>query len=147
MIQNRVIVSGKVRLCAYNEHGNLIFDHINNNLVVTTGIEHIADQMSDQGETQMSHAAVGTDNTAPASGQTALGTETARVALDSVTQSTTKVTYVATFGPGVGTGSLREAGIFNAASVGVMLARHTYVYDKGALDTLTINWEVDFSAA
>jgi len=147
MLKSKVGVKGKVTLSAYDEHGVLVFQHVDENLVVNTGLYHIADQMSDQGEAQMSHMAVGTDNTAPAAGQTALLAQTARVTLDSVTQSSDKVTYVATFGAGVGTGSLREAGIFNAGVGGVMLARYTYVYDKGALDTLVINWEITFSAA
>jgi hypothetical protein len=148
---DKIFTRVNVRLRGYDANGDLIFEDRGHNLVVTVGEDHVADQMADQGESAMSHMAVGTDNTAPAAGQTALGTETARVALDSKTQGAggdaNKVTYIATFGPGVGTGSLREAGIFNASSGGVMLARYTYVYDKGALDTLVINWEIGFAAA
>lgn len=51
--------------------------------------------------------------------------------------------YVATFGPGVGTAAITEAGIFNAASAGTMLARTAFpVINKGALDTLTLTWKV-----
>lgn len=140
-------ISGRVILRAYDECGELIFEDISENLVVNTGLSHIANQLSTPTEDKMEYVAVGTDNTAPAAGDTALGSESARVGTDSVTQSTNKVTYVATFGPGVGTGPLREAGIFNAASNGIMFARYTYVYDKGASDTLVISWEVTYSAA
>jgi hypothetical protein len=70
------------------------------------------------------------------------------VALTSTTQVTTTVTgdaiqYVATFPAGSGTAALTEAGIFNAASVGTMMARTVFaVINKGALDTLTITWKI-----
>ena len=87
--------------------------------------------------------AVGTDSTAPAAGNTTLGAEVARVAVTSATASTNTVTYVATFGAGVGTGALTEAGLFNAASVGTMLSRTTYsVINKGSGDEMTVTWVI-----
>jgi hypothetical protein len=56
------------------------------------------------------------------------------------------VTYVATFGPGVGTGAIVEAGIFNAASSGTMLCRTVFsVVNKGADDAMTITWQITVS--
>jgi len=48
-----------------------------------------------------------------------------------------------TFGAGVGTGAVTEAGIFNASSAGTMLCRTTFsVINKAAADTLGITWTV-----
>ncbi len=52
-------------------------------------------------------------------------------------------TYTATFPPGVGTGALVEAGIFNDPAVGTMLSRVVYpVVNKGAADTMSVTWTV-----
>jgi hypothetical protein len=83
-----------------------------------------------------------------ANSQTALVTESARVALTSTTQVTTTTTndaiqYVATFNPGTATAAITEAAILNAASAGTMLARTVFsVINKGANDTLTITWKI-----
>ena len=116
------------------------------NLVTDAGCAHIADQLaSSHDEGEMSHMAVGTDDTAPAAGNTTLGTELDRNALDSRTQGAGaddhKVVYVASWAAGDGTGALTEAGLFNDASAGTMLARVTVsVINKGAADTLEITW-------
>jgi hypothetical protein len=50
---------------------------------------------------------------------------------------------VATFGAGVATGAITEAGVFNALTAGTMLCRTVFsVINKGALDTLVITWKV-----
>lgn len=121
------------------------------NLVVTTGKNHIADQLSDKGEAAMSHMAIGTGTTAAAAGDTALGTELDRNALTSKSQGAgadaNKVTYVGDWAAGDGTGAITEAGIFNSASAGTMLARSVFaVKNKGAGDSLTLTWTLTISA-
>lgn len=113
------------------------------NLVVTVGKNFIASRMVGTASAIMSHMAVGSSSTAPAAGDTTLGTELGRVTLTSGTATTNVATYVATFGTGVGTGGIQEAGIFNAASAGTMLCHTTFaVVNKGANDTMTITWTV-----
>lgn len=116
------------------------------NLVVDTGKDFVASRMKEATTAVMSHMAVGTNTTAAAAGDTALGAESARVALSSTTVSSNAVSYVATFSAGVGTGALTEAAIFNAASGGIMLCRTLYpVINKGASDEVTVTWEVSAS--
>ena len=93
------------------------------NLVVTAGKVFVASRMKDASATAMSHMAVGTNATAAAAGDTALGTESARVTLTSTTASTNTIVYVATFPAGTGTAALTEAGILNASSSGTLLCR------------------------
>ena len=117
-----------------------------NNLVVTTGKGYVASRMKDATATAMSHMAVGTGSTAAAAGDTALGNESARVALTSTTVSGADVVYVATFGAGTGTAALTEAAVLNASSSGTMLCRTVFaVVNKGASDSMTITWTVTAS--
>lgn len=148
----RLQLRGSLKLELFGPDGALKDLREIENLVVNVGLYHIADQLSDQGEGAMSHMAVGTDNTAAAAGNTTLGTELARVALDSTTQgagaSADEVTYVATFAAGTGTGALVEAGILNAASAGVLLCRSVFsVINKGASDSLVITWVLTIAAS
>jgi hypothetical protein len=91
---------------------------------------------------------IGTSATAAADAQTALLAEVGRVALASSTITTTTVandtlTYAATFPAGTGTGAIVEAGILNAAGAGTLLARTVFaVINKGALDSMTVIWNV-----
>jgi hypothetical protein len=116
------------------------------NLVVTTGKGYVASRMKDATATAMSHMAVGTGSTAAAAGDTALGTEAARVALTSTTVSTNTVTYVATFPAGTGTASLTESGILNGSSGGTLLCRTVFAtVSKGSSDVMTITWTITAS--
>lgn len=116
------------------------------NLVVTTGKEYVASRIKDTTATAMSHMAIGTGTTAAAAGDTALVSESARTALTSTTVSTNTVVYVDTFGAGIGTGAITEAGVFNASSSGTMLCRTVFsVVNKGADDSMTITWTITVS--
>mgnify|MGYP003624389579 CR=1 FL=1 len=116
------------------------------NLVVDTGLAYIASRMKEATATAMTHMAVGTDTTAAASGNTALGSEIDRQALVSTTVTTNSVAYVATFAAGTATGALTEAGILNAASSGTMLCRTVFaVINKGAADSMTVTWTITIS--
>lgn len=142
MFQDAIKATGRVSFKLYDKDGNLKEEVNVDNLVVTTGKNFIAQRMTGT-PTVMGYMAVGTDGTAAAVGNTALGGELARVAITSGTSALNVSTYVATFGAGVGTGALQEAGIFDANVVGNMLCRTTYaVINKGASDTLTITWQI-----
>lgn len=53
---------------------------------------------------------------------------------------------VASFGPSVDTGTIREAGLFSLTSGGTMFARNTFGdIVKSASDTLVVTWQVSFS--
>ena len=116
------------------------------NLVVTAGKGYVASRMKDTTDGAMSHMAVGTDSTAAAAGDTALGTESGRVSLASSTVSANVITYVATFPAGTATAALTEAAILNASSGGTMLCRTVYsTVNKGASDAMTVTWAITAS--
>ena len=147
MFSEKIRSTGQVSFVLTDENGN-VKQQDSKNLVVDSGLAFIASRMIGTTAGAMSHMAVGTGTTAAADAQTALVTESDRVALTSSTIVTTTVAndsvqYVATFGPGVGTAAITEAGLFNAAPAGTMLARTVFaVINKGALDTLTLTWKV-----
>lgn len=147
MINDKVKAKGSLVLTLTDVNGNVKTQE-EKNLVVDVGLAFMASRMKDTTAAVMSHIAVGTSSTAAADAQTTLVAEAARVALTSSTIVTTTTTndsiqYLATFGAGVGTGALTEAGILNAASAGTMLARTVFaVINKGASDTLTVTWTV-----
>jgi hypothetical protein len=135
-------LTGKVHLTVTNEHGEVVEQRATN-LVVTTGKNFTASRMVGVASNVMSHMAIGAGTTAAAVGDTALGSELGRVALTASTAANNVVTYTATFGTGVGTGAVTEAGIFNASSAGTMLCRVVFaVVNKGANDTIAITWTV-----
>jgi hypothetical protein len=138
--------TGKLTVEIKDKQGNVKETRELKNLVVDTGLAFIASRMKDATATAMSHMAIGTGTSAAASGNTALGTEAARVALTSTTVTTNAVAYVCSFAAGTGTGAITEAGILNAASTGTLLCRTVFsVVNKGASDSMTITWTVTIS--
>ncbi len=148
MLNEKLKVTGDVSFVLRDKTGKIIETKEINNLVVTTGLNYIASRMKDATATAMTHMAVGTGSTAAALGDTTLGTEVgaSRTALTSTTVSTNTIQYACTFGAGVGTGALTEAGVFNASSAGTMLCRTVFsAINKAAGDSLTITWTITVS--
>jgi hypothetical protein len=144
-LEDGLTMTGHVLVELFGPDGELKETREVHNLVVTAGKQHIADQLSSApGQGAMSHMAVGTGSTAPAAGDTALGTEIDRNALTSRTDAGAVVTYVGDWAAGDATNAaIAEGGIFNASSAGTMLARATFTaINKGASDTLKITWTV-----
>ena len=148
MVNDSIKAKGTLTLVLTDENGN-VKQQEETNLVVSAGLAYIASRMRDATATVMTHMGVGTGTTAAAAAQTGLVTALgARVALDSttlvtVTATNDSVQYVTTFGAGVATGAITEAGIFNALTAGTMLCRTVFpVINKEALDTLVITWRV-----
>jgi hypothetical protein len=150
MLNEDVKPNGELTIVLHDEFGN-IKETFTKNLVVNTGLSFITSRMIGTASAVASHMGVGTGNVAVTGTDTALGTQLVRVALTSQVQVTTTVSndavqYVCTFPAGSGTGAITEAGLFNAASAGTMLARTVFaVINKGALDSLTITWKITFS--
>ena len=144
---------GKLHIIVTDEHGNVKVDREENNLVVNAGKAFITSRLLGTSSAIMSRMEVGTSNTAATGAQTALIAPVAssRTALTSSTQQTITTTndsvqYVCSFGAGVGTGALTEAGIFNDPTTGTMLCRTVFAtVTKGASDVMTITWTVTIS--
>lgn len=137
-------MTGKVDIILRDKDGNIKDERHITNTVVTAGKNHVADQLSAVPTgSAMGYMAIGTNNTAVQATDTTLNTELDRNALTSRTDSGNVITYVADWAAGDGTGAIVEAGIFNAASAGTMLARTVFsTINKGASDTLQITWNI-----
>ena len=150
MIRDEVKSLGTLTLELRDKDDKLLTKHTRN-LVVNVGLAHITSRLLDDTSAIISHMAIGGGTSAATGANTALITERSRVALQSMTRVTTNATndtvrHVAVFPAGSGTGTITEAGLFNAASAGSMFARTVFgVITKNIEDTLTITWDVRFA--
>lgn len=140
-------MKGKVEIVLKDSDGNIKDQETIDNLIVTVGKVHVADQLAEQSQAAMSHMAIGTGSVAPVVGNTSLGTELSRKTFDSKTQgiapNNNQIIFETTWGTGEGVGAITEAGIFNASSGGTMLNRATFaVKNKASDDVLFITWTV-----
>ncbi len=143
MINNNIQLTGTLSISVYNSSGVETQRQEIKNLVVDAGKNLIANRLKADTSPAISHMAVGTDATVASVGQATLVAEVARVANTSAIVTANAVAYTATFGAGVGTGTLLEAGLFNDATTGTMLSRTASInVVKGASDTLTIVWTI-----
>lgn len=143
---DKVAATGALKIVVRSADGAVKQEHEVKNLVVNAGLAYIASRMKDTTLAAMSHMAIGSGSTAAAGANTALGTELGRVALTSTTVTDNAVSYVATFGAGVGTGAVTEAGLFNDGTAGTMLCRTVFgVVNKEVGDTMSITWVVTIS--
>jgi len=142
MINDKLALTGALTIAI-----NDVVVQETNNLVVTAGKEWVADRMANA-NTVMTHMAIGTGTTAAAAGNTALVTELDRnvLTVSGGTVSANTIQYACTWAAGDGTGAITEAGIFDAATGGDMLARTVFaVVNKGAADSMTITWTITVS--
>jgi hypothetical protein len=143
MFTESVSLKGNLEVILLDQNGNQKDYRKIENVVVAVGKQIIAARLVGNTIAVPSHMAVGTDATAAATGQTALGGELGRVVLDSTARASNVLTYVATFPAGTGTGALAEAAILNAAASGNMLCRTTFsVVNKAVGDSIVITWNV-----
>ena len=148
MINSEIKATGRLSVVVKGSDGKIKEERDINNLVVTSGLGFIASRMKDASATAMGYMAVGTGTTAAAAGDTSLGTELDRNSIASTTVTGNQIEYTSTWAAGDGTGAITEAGIFNDASAGTMLARTVFsVVNKDANDTLSITWTVTLSAS
>lgn len=142
-----VKVTGHWNMVLTGSDGQVKQEVAGKNVVVENGLEFLASFLNSAATAastfNMRYIAIGTDATAEAVSNTALGTE--------VSRHTGTVTYtsgglyevVATFAAGSGTGPIAEYGLFSANSGGTMFSRDTEsVINKGESDSLTVTTKV-----
>ena len=142
-----LVLTGRVHMVLTDSMGNIKVDRESNNLIVTVGKAFVASALITVPSISFLYMAVGTSTTAAAIGQTALvGSELARVATTNTNPTSVTTQFVGSFGSGVGTGTIEEAGLFSAASAGSMFSRYlTGTFAKGATDTLAVTWTITVS--
>lgn len=142
-----IFLKGKYTADLYDADGRLKQRVEGSNVVCTNGKEFLASFLNSAAAAAatftMKYLAIGTDATAEAAANTALGAE--------VSRQTGTVSYVsnqifqvkATFAAGSGTGAIAEYGLFSSNTNGTMISRDTEsVINKGASDTLTVTYQL-----
>ncbi len=151
--------SGNLNITITNEFGIVTKEFSVNNLVVTAGKNWITGRLKNTSaphtiSDEMSHMAIGTETTTIAAdpvalGDTTLGTELVRTTLTPTggEVANNDITFTATFSPSeTYTGTITEAGIFNANSGGTMLCRTKFLaVNKAAADIMTVVWTITAS--
>lgn len=120
------------------------------NVVTTVGKEFLASFLYSAAVASsafdVKHMAIGTDSTAEAVGNTALGTEVARHTGTAGYTSGAIYSVVATFATGSGTGAITEYGLLSSNTAGTLFSRlTTAAINKGANDTLTVTAQLTIS--
>jgi hypothetical protein len=125
-----------------------------NNLVVSAGKALLASLAGDASAVPFTYLALGTSSTAPAAGQTALVAEITDTGLaraaatvsrvtTTVTNDTLQLVYTWTAS---GSNTVKEVGVFNAASSGTMLSRAlTTTRNFVNNDTFIVTYKVAFA--
>lgn len=143
-----LLIDCNVIIGVYDNHIKIdeVTEH---NLVVTSGRNLVRDLLNSSGPSFITRLAVGTNNTAVSSTQTALLAEVFR---DQITQRITsdgllRLKYFLA-STSVNGNTLREAGLFNASSGGVMFARVTHGdIVKTSSISLTYDWSINIGAS
>lgn len=105
--------------------GRVLFLARSHNLVTDAGLNLLRDLVYGDGVT-ITHGAVGTDATTPDPSDTTLAAETVRDLIAQRTKAAQELVVKFVVGSTQGNGTtLREAGLFNAASAGTLYARVT----------------------
>ena len=122
------------------------------NMVVNWGLVSLATAIATgAGFAALTHLAMGSSSSAPALGNTTLGTELRRDAAV-VTQlsapENNKVQFQVEHAEGAVVGTFKEAGLFTAATAGNMFNRITFAdFVVGSADTLTVTWLIEIRNA
>lgn len=142
-MKDSIKLKGHVNAVLIDENGNKKQEVDFDNLVVDAGKDWIIDRIQANATATGSKVAIGTGVGAAAGGDTTLGTQTA--AVEGTTSQPTSVTArsVATFGAGVGTGTITEYGLFaDATLIGRIVSGSV---PKAASDSLQVTYDVSVS--
>lgn len=150
-VQDVIKMRGCLEMVLSDLQGNVLEKRKVENTIVTAGRAWVLKQINstDMVTSQaLSHMAIGTTTTAPATGDAALGGETTRNAIVSFT--TTNLTFnppswraECSFASNEGNTTLAEVGLLNSSANGTMLGRATFAtLNKTTSNTLSISYTV-----
>jgi len=153
----RIGVKGIINIVVKDANGKVKEKRTIRNKIVNAGLAAIAGLLlSDVSVDDFDYIAVGTGTDAAAAGDTTLDTEITDSGLEraagtgtrettTVTNDTAQLTKTFTV---TGTKAVTEAGVFNAAAAGTLLARQVFsAINVVSGDSLQINWQIVFSEA
>jgi hypothetical protein len=149
MIAN-VTLEGWWTITARGPDGEIKHQRHGHNVITENGKEFLASFLNSSATGAatwlMRYVGVGTDSTAEAASNTALGTEVKRVSGVVTYTSGSIYQVVGTFATGSAAGDISEYGLFSDSSGGTMLSRDTETtIPVGASDTLEVTMQLTLS--
>ncbi len=151
---DKIKISGYVVVTHYDKLGNIISKEEGHNLIVNSGLQFLAKLLNGISVAPFKFMAVGTDSTGEDVAQTTLIAEvTTPSSMDRIEGT---CTYVADYkakisavftNNGVGSITLKEAGLFDTAVTGGQMLSRKVFADKimAADEALQIDWQVSIS--
>ena len=130
------------------DNGTTVFEQ--DNVVTNNGVARIAAVWAADSSTTPTHIGIGTDNTAAATTDTALGAEVDRNVILTDFASGAVATFKAFFSKSEANGNtIAEVGMFDAASGGTMFCRSVLASSivKDATKSINITWTITFADA
>lgn len=143
-----------VNIKHFGKDGNLIEERTITNLVTNAGKAEVAGLLNGATTGAFDYIAVGTGTTAAAAGDTALQTEIVDSGLARAQGTTSRITTTVTNDTAqvtktfsvTGTKAVTEAGLLDAASAGIILARQVFAaVNVSNGDSLQITWKIQLS--
>jgi len=143
-------VTGAIVLELRDKDGALKESREVKNVITTAGKTYLAAWLAaaSQAGAFMGYVGLGTGTNAANAADTDLQTpfSPAARAAGVLTSAVNVWQSVATFGAGVCTGAITEAGVFSAATAGTLMAHQVFsVINKGSADSLSVTWQITFS--
>lgn len=153
MQQEKVALVGVYKFTArHAESGKVLRTYVYRNLVPTVARQMIANNLTSGSPTnvmKITHCALGSSSTAPANGDTQLGTEVYRNNIASLTNSANIAYATGFFSATETSGTYAEAGIFSdgtgTANSGVLVSHVLISITKSTSVTLTLDWTLTIS--
>lgn len=153
VVRDVIRLRGSLRLALWDLDGNLVAERIVENTLVTQGRSWVLGQLQTVNQVTsqaIGWLAIGTSSTAPATGDTTLGSEVTRIAIGTWITSTLTANppswqAQASFATNVANTTLAEVGLFNVSGANsiTMLGHATFVsMSKTTSNTLTISYTV-----
>jgi hypothetical protein len=139
---------GHINIRLFGSDGALKEERNLNNLIVTAGKNALASWLAAASQSGyfMPYIGLGEGLTAPTATDTTLQSPLATRVSGTISSSTNIWQNQATFGAGINTGAITEAGLFSAVSGGTMLARQVFaVVNKQSGDSIVFTWQITIS--
>lgn len=147
-INDSLTPKGHITIKLFGSDGELKEQREVRNVIVTVGKTYIADFLTGvpPSSTFMPYVGLGSGTSSATAADTNLETPHPTRIQGALTSASNVWQNQASFGPGVNTGTISEAGLFTNGSGGTMFARQVFsAIPKSAGDTIQVTWQVTFS--
>jgi len=139
-------VQGFVTFDIYDRNGRFVRSIRNSNLVTAAGKNYMIRRIIGDASvfsSAIANVAVGDGTTLATETDTSLENETARVEIDSISDSDNVGSFITSLDIGVATGTIAEAGLYNDEPTPTLISRIVLntPFTKSANEVIFINWQ------